>query len=447
MDGPRTRWLLAGTVTTLGVAVIWGLGASRQAGRTRELHRRHVGEQWDVARSCLTGGPRPRGEAVDALAARLAGQLYRAAARASEGDAPDALWPARCAGHVAALARGVPAGAAARELAALELACRRVLRPRAGRLTWPGHEGRLRSIAESIHALDDLMPPGVELGAEELAGELPGSAPADVAASHGCAGRPAPVRAAFPAPEGGAWAEELEAEDGGATTLRAEGAAVTVSTSGGVERAAAGEGLASPRLLGPARIVWLATDAPALVVEEVASGRRARRPLAAGRPGERLSTCGGRHVWVGRGGRLGWARLDDGEGPVRERPLPRAPPAGARGAVFCDRDRAVIAWRDGGRWRSVACGDGGCEQLPPVDAAGALRLAVLGDRILATHRAARADLDVGRVLGPEGWGPPFALARGALVARGGRFELRFCDALRVSADGARWAPATDGGRR
>ena len=98
MRAGEKRRAIAGLVTVGGVALIWAWSSMRQSEQTEALSRQWVGEQWDIARTCVTTTPFEADAqgVADSLEAGVYRTLAEVEATAGTPDI-DRLWPARCA--------------------------------------------------------------------------------------------------------------------------------------------------------------------------------------------------------------------------------------------------------------------------------------------------------------------------------------------------------------
>ena len=181
----KARHVLAATVTVLGVVAIWWMASQRQEQQARELSRQWIGEQWDIARRCVTGTPGPRGEDEDALGDRLAAMAVRALADGSSSHIPPdtaRIWPARCLPLLARLDadRSVTRGDVAAPLGELRALLPRTLEVEDTARTL----ANARQLAPSLRALDAAMPPGAEYDLSNF--EEPPVDVAAIEASLGC---------------------------------------------------------------------------------------------------------------------------------------------------------------------------------------------------------------------------------------------------------------------
>lgn len=159
----KTRHVVAGLVTVLGVVAIWWVASQRQEQQARDLSQQWIGEQWDIARRCVAGTPGPRGEDEEVLSDRLAAMAVRTLAEASSSHVPPdtaRAWPARCLPLLSRLDadRSVTRGDVSAPLGELRALLPRTLEH--------GDTGRsmanARELAGPLRALDAAMPRGAE---------------------------------------------------------------------------------------------------------------------------------------------------------------------------------------------------------------------------------------------------------------------------------------------
>jgi hypothetical protein len=183
-----TRSLIAALVTIGGVVAILAVNAARQREQTEVAGREWIGEQWDVARNCLTGTPIGRGESEATITRRLEQRLLETLARSPRD--PSRAWPARCAGIFPTLHadRVVMRADPGDSLAQLEVLVPRVL----GAPPYDVREiaPRARELAGAIAVLDRAMPAGAEYDRSDFEGLDVGMPAAAILASLECAELP-----------------------------------------------------------------------------------------------------------------------------------------------------------------------------------------------------------------------------------------------------------------
>lgn len=417
MRAGEKRRAIAGLVTVAGVVLIWAWSTVRQGEQTEALSRQWVGEQWDIARTCVTSTPFEAD--VESVADALEAGVYRTLAEVGAEEAvPDAdrLWPGRCAPlfsrlHVDA---SVTDGDASGAVSTLEVLLPRVLRLDDVR----GSVERARELATAIATLDEAMPPGAEYdpdnhpSPDEAAFHLP------IARSLGCEHTPPPLRPFLHATLG---EDRLYDELGQRRLVGGESGVRWITPSEG-EAAIDAPGLVFPRILDDERTAWLVEGEPAF---RIRTDRGFGEPI--GLPGSAptaFAPCvAGETTWLVlatdddvRAYRLG----ADAASPIR----PRPPASGVRWA--CGPTGLALVWSEGGTWNGSVC-DETCRALPELAAGGDLQLAFEGETLAVVARGARVNLPLLRRLEGEEWSRPSPIPRGRLSAADGSLEVEACD--------------------
>ncbi len=453
--------MLAGMVSIAGVVTIWILGASHQARQTEVLSRQWVGEQWDVARTCLLGTPVGRGEPEEAIAARLDVMLVdtlTTLAHASPLPEREATWPTRCVPLFATL-RADPSilgGDPSDALTELEVLSPRVLPADGSDVVTAQARARARELAASIARLDAIMPSGAEYDVARFERPDRGVDPALALRSLDCSIPSAAQRPFLGARVGD---EELfdELEVDG-RSLRLSGALggasqlATASPDGTETRTLSREDGRHPLLWDASTALWVLSDSARLALRAVDGTEDTAVVIVdEGAAFDRVALCradAAGHLIAQRGDERSWVRW---AGPGEEASPPvalGARPAASGVRMACDDDRLALVWQEGDepRWTGVLCAADRCEPIPRFEAWGDLQIAVSGE-VLVVGRVRRSDLPLARVLTREAavaWSAPVVAARARLAVTEGTYDLEVCGAdgapsTRVeSDDGLRW---------
>lgn len=456
-EAKNARKILAGFVSVAGVVAIWALSAARQQDQTVAISRQWVGEQWDVARTCLVGTPIGRGESPEAIAAQLDAKLVDTLVALADAEEPPdraVTWPTRCVSLLpslrvdASLLRGDPGSA----LAELEVLVPRVIPADAEagvELSVATARERLRELAEPIARLDAAMPSGADYDVARFARPDLGAPPEVALDSLEC---PPPTRAQRPFLDARigdeALFDELEVED---RSLRLSGTAggafqLASAGSGGTElRPVSRPDAQHPLLWDESTLLWVLADSAQLALRALgAEADEARVTVDEGAPFERVALCRADatgHLVTQRGEELSWVRwAGPGERATRPVPLPRRPPEHGV-LVACDDDRLALVWQEGETWTGLLCAAEACEPVPPFVGRGDVQIAVSGE-LLAVGRGRWSALPVARTLAREtelAWTEPVVAARGRLTVSEGAYGLDLCEGAHLeSADGRRW---------
>ena len=437
---------LAVLVAVGGALAVWAFANARQDGETEAVSRQWVGDQWDVARACLTGTPIGRGQSEDEIASYLGARLVDTIVSASESDEEldeNLTWPARCLGPLSSLRvePGLVGGDPSDALNTLEVLIPRVL-PNGPegptRFTVGLAADRARELAEPIARLDEMMPDGSEYDVAEYDDAAPATQTAALA-SLVC---PTPRPARRPFLRAGLGDERLadQLEDGDASfrITSTDGTRWTLSRTdaNGIETTPL-DRTGFPRFFNRDReIVWLEPDA--FVLDDA--------PLAPrpGVAGDAMALCRRHdvvHFFVGSADSVSVLRYEFPDSTIASPVAVRPTPPVESTVLGCDETTAIALWVQASedrrpRWHGAVCRDGACARTEPLDAGGDLQLEVRAGVVHVVARARRTDLSLVRTLEGTEWSEAVPVARGTLMQDQERLWIEACEGIETRWDRA-----------